>query len=71
MPRTGNSFLRKVLETITGIYTGADMNLDLTLHITFNGRMAGEETVSQDNLVWITKTHWPVESPMGSTKFSA
>ena len=29
-PRTGNSFLRKFLEQVTGIYTGSDMKLDLT-----------------------------------------
>ena len=36
-----------------------------------SGNLAGEETVSQSNLVWITKTHWPMESPFGNTKFSA
>lgn len=37
----------------------------------FNGRLAGEETVSHENLCWITKTHWPMESPGGGTPFSA
>lgn len=31
--RMGNSFLRRFLEDITGIYTGSDMNVDLTLHL--------------------------------------
>jgi hypothetical protein len=26
-PRTGNSFLRKILENITGVFTGSDMPL--------------------------------------------
>ena len=29
-PRTGNSFLRKFIEQITGIYTGANMPLNMT-----------------------------------------
>lgn len=66
MPRCGNSFLRRILETITGVYTGSDMNIDLTTQLLFGGRLAGEETVSDDNLVWVTKTHWPMESPLGS-----
>ena len=30
-PRTGNSFLRKILEQITGVFTGSDMHLNMTL----------------------------------------
>jgi hypothetical protein len=30
-PRTGNTLLRKYIEEITGVATGADMSLDLTL----------------------------------------
>jgi hypothetical protein len=30
-PRTGNSFLRKILEQITGVFTGSDMPLMLTM----------------------------------------
>ena len=70
MPRTGNSFLRRILELITGTYTGSEMNMDLTVeHMT--GYLAGESTVSHDNLCWVTKTHWPMESPTGAIKFSA
>ena len=56
---------------MTGVFTGSDMNSDLTCHLWFQGRLAGEETVQSDNIVWITKTHWPMESPLGSKKFSA
>jgi len=70
MPRTGNSFLRRILELTTGVFTGSDMNIDLTLHILFSGRLGGEETIAQDNLCWITKTHWPMNSPLGARKFS-
>ena len=70
MPRSGNSFLRRVLELVTGVYTGSDLNLDVNLNM-IGGNVAGEETVSHENLCWITKTHWPLESPPGSAKFSA
>ena len=70
MARSGNSFLRRVVELITGVYTGSDMNVDLTMFM-FAGNMAGEETVSHDNLCWVTKTHWPHLPPLGAEKFSA
>lgn len=71
MPRTGNSFLRKILELITGVYTGADMSIKLTQHLVFGGRLAGEETLSHENLCWITKTHWPMTTPGGTNPFAA
>ena len=64
MARSGNSFLRRIIEMITGVYTGSDMNLNLTMHL-MGGNVAGEETVSHENLCWVTKTHWPLMSPMG------
>ena len=70
MARSGNSFMRRIIELITGVYTGSDMNLNLTLHL-YAGNMAGEETVSHENLCWVTKTHWPLLSPLGAEKFSA
>ena len=70
MPRTGNSFLRRVVEIVTGVYTGSDMNINLTLHL-LSGNLAGESTVADDNLPWITKTHWPMPSPPDSLPFTA
>lgn len=46
------------------------MNIDLNVCL-ISGYLAGEGTVSHENLCWVTKTHWPIESRMGSTKFSA
>jgi hypothetical protein len=60
-PRTGNTMTRKYIEAVTGVYTGSDMNLSITLPFLCLG-MAGEEHVSDDNTVWITKTHWPEPS---------
>lgn len=62
--------MRRVLELTTGVYTGSDMNMDVTLHLIF-GNIAGEETVTHDNLNWVVKTHWPMESPLGATPFKA
>jgi len=46
------------------------MNIVLTQQVVA-GNLAGEETVSTSDLVWITKTHWPIESPLGANKFPA
>ena len=62
--------LRRFIELITGISTGSDMNMSLTVNLQFVG-MYGEGTVADDNLVWVTKTHYPMESPHGVTKFSS
>lgn len=43
--RSGNSFMRRVIELITGVYTGSDMNINLTLQVV-SGNLAGEETVT-------------------------
>ena len=68
--RSGNSFLRRFLELITGVYTGSDMNLNLTMNLMFNG-LHGEGHVADGNRVWVTKTHYPFQSPMGVTKFES
>ena len=31
-PRSGNTMLRRFLEVVTGVHTGSDMPIDLTLH---------------------------------------
>lgn len=62
--------LRRFIELISGIYTGSDMNVRMTANLQFVG-MHGEGTVADDNLVWVTKTHYPMESPFGSTKFNS
>jgi hypothetical protein len=36
-PRSGNSFLRKVLEQITGVYTGSDFHMRDTLPLQHSG----------------------------------
>lgn len=69
-PRSGNSFLRRVIELITGVYTGSDLNNNLTSQRMFSNCL-GEETVPEDNnLVWIAKTHWPMEAPMGAKRWT-
>ena len=59
-----------MLELLTGVYTGSDMNIKTTLNLLMAG-LAGEETVSHENLCWITKTHWPANTPFGSEVYKA
>ena len=55
-PRCGNSFLRKYLQMITGIATGADISIEATLSLQL-GHFKGEEIL--DSSVWIFKSHEP------------
>lgn len=55
-PRSGNTFLRKYLELLTGIQTGADNTLDVNVFLQMMG-MKGEETT--DDTVWVVKSHSP------------
>ena len=66
-PRSGNSFLRNYLETITGIATGSDIYIEITVSLQIMGMLA-ESHAATDN-VWITKTHHPWES-VTPTKFN-
>ncbi len=58
-PRTGNSFLRKILENITGVFTGSDMPLFKSMMLQQQG-LLGEQIYGDDS-VWITKTHFPLD----------
>jgi len=55
-PRSGNSFLRKVLEGITGTPTGATMSLHTSTSLQIQG-LKGEYIA--DDRVWIVKAHHP------------
>ena len=69
-PRSGNSFVRRIIELITGVYTGSDMDICLA-SMAYAWQSAGEGILSGENLCWATKTHWPMESPLGTKPFSA
>ena len=56
--RSGNTFLRRYIEQITGIFTGSDMGIDHTFMEAQMG-LLGNNIVSDSNSVWITKTHFP------------
>ena len=66
-PRSGNTFLRKYLELLTGIETGADNTLHVSVVLQLMG-LKGEETV--DDTVWVVKTHTPWVMPM-APRFTA
>lgn len=55
-PRSGNTFLRKYLELLTGIVTGADNTLHVNVCLQMLGCM-GEDIV--DDTVWVVKSHSP------------
>lgn len=55
-PRSGNTFLRKYLELLTGIVTGADNTLHVNVSLQMQG-MRGEDIV--DDTCWVIKSHSP------------
>jgi len=55
-PRSGNTFLRKYVELLTGIQTGADNTLHVNVALQMQG-MKGEDIV--DDTVWVVKSHSP------------
>lgn len=59
-PRCGNTFMRKYMQNITGIITGADMDL-METGVFQSGAMPGEEIT--DASVWIKKSHDPFKPP--------
>ena len=68
-PRSGNTFLRKYFQLLTGIPTGSDNTLHTDTILQMNG-MKGEELV--DDTTWIVKSHspWimPFAPPFSSNK---
>ena len=60
-PRCGNTFLRRFVEQITGIHTGADMNIQHTFHEAMMG-LLGQEHVFSERRIWIAKTHYPLQT---------
>lgn len=59
-PRSGNSFLRRFLEQVTGITTGASVSLHTATSLQIMG-LKGEQIA--DNRVFITKAHHPMSIP--------
>lgn len=67
-PRSGNSFLRKLLEVETSIITGSDSRPNRTLSASLlKCGYRGEGIV--DNSVWVVKSHFPER--LGYVKFNA
>ena len=55
-PRSGNTFLRKYTDLLTGIHTGSDCTLHVNVMLQMAG-LPGEMVV--DDKCWITKSHSP------------
>lgn len=62
-PRSGNTFLRKYLENITGVATGSDQLMKFTLNVALQYSGFKGEGIVKDK-VWINKTHFPFRTPM-------
>ena len=67
-PRSGNSFLRRLLETRFGIVTGSDSRPNRTLSESLLRCGFHGEGICDDS-VWIVKTHYPER--LGYRKFPA
>ncbi|KAF0684064.1 Aste57867_23985 [Aphanomyces stellatus] len=60
-PRSGNSLMRGLLESVTGVYTGCDTRPDRSLSVELQKfGMKGEGVV--DESVWFVKSHYPERS---------
>ena len=59
-PRSGNSMLRCYIEHVSGIITGADREIGMDMPLQILG-LVGAETTVDSNLVWINKTHYPIQ----------
>ena len=66
-PRSGNSFLRKFVEQVSGITTGSTMPIHTATSMQIMG-MKGEGHTSDS--IWVAKSHLPLKVP-GSTPFRA
>lgn len=55
-PRSGNSFLRRLIENCTGIVTGSSISLHTATSLQIQG-LKGEGI--QDDRLWIVKAHHP------------
>ena len=59
-PKSGSLYVRKLLQAVTGVYTGSAESNELSLAEVLTENMPGSEVTCDSNRVWITKTHWPV-----------
>ena len=60
-PRSGSTFLRCYLETITGITTGSDAGIEDTFNLAMMGMMGQDTVGSDDKRVWVTSTNYPMK----------
>lgn len=61
-PRSGNSFLRKLLQLVTSLTTGSDIPVEFNIDMQMNSNK-GEGIC--DSSVWVYKSHDPMWMPDG------
>ena len=58
--------LMRAIEMITGVYTGSDLSSSPSM--LFGEGCAGEMYTSDDKNVWVTRTHYPINSAAGQAE---
>lgn len=58
-PCSGAQFLRKLIEKVSGIATGSDLDLNINLPAQATGSVG--ELIAGNNRVWVTNTHHPLK----------
>lgn len=67
-PRSGNSFLRRYFEQVSGVVTGCDINVNYIPNVNLQQiGFKGEQVV--DDSIWICKTHYPLTIPEDLTQY--
>lgn len=66
--RSGNTFCRKLTESITGVATGSNFMNTSSLQMSFVIQGFKGETITDDK-TWIVKTHFPYTYPI-TTEFT-
>lgn len=61
-PRSGNTFLRKYFESITGLATGSDQVMKFNLNVALQVAGFKGEGIT-DKRIWIQKSHYPYRFP--------
>lgn len=60
--RSGNTFFRRTIETLTGVCTGSNLPNSISLNFALMAQgLKGEQII--DNRVWLIKTHFPYNYP--------
>ena len=63
--------LRKWFELLTGVISGSDNDMYAILDLQNMGMIGENHIPDQNNLVWITKAHYPIKITRNELKFKS